>query len=69
MSQPCVKCGGTVHYGREIKASGEGIDLLPISFFRSGYLLVRICGGCGHTELRVPERFLEKVREKFPQID
>ena len=69
MSQACVKCGGTEHYGLEVQASGEGIDLLPISFFRSGYLLVRVCGRCGFTEFRVPERFLEKVREKFPLVD
>ena len=67
MSEACSKCGGTEHYGREVKAAGESIDLLPVSFFWSAYLFMR-GGTCGFVELRVPERYLEKVREKFPPV-
>ena len=69
MTQACVKCGGTEHYGREVKAEGESIDLLPLSFFRASYLFVRVCGHCGFIEFRVPERFLQKASEKFPVVD
>ena len=68
MSEPCTKCGGTDHHEREVRASGDSVDLMPIGFFKSGHLAMRVCGTCGFVEFRVPARHLVKVREKFPKI-
>jgi hypothetical protein len=62
----CRICGSNEHYLQEVRArGGHGPDLLPIGFFASPRFQIRVSGNCGLVDWFVPEKFLEKVKEKF----
>jgi hypothetical protein len=61
----CRNCGGGEFYSQDVSLTGQVAFLLPVGFFSSREVHLRVCGSCGLLEWFVKPSTLEKVKQKF----
>lgn len=67
LTKKCPECGGTEIYTSTTVSGAENFNLLPHigTIFWPEKLEIYICGGCGNHQVFVPEKYLDKVKERY----
>lgn len=64
-NKKCQNCGAAEFYTRSVQFAGDASGALPVGFWGSGDLRLRVCGDCGLAQWFLPQASLEKIKEKY----
>jgi predicted nucleic-acid-binding Zn-ribbon protein len=64
-NKACRNCGSSELYSKDISLDGYVGALLPVGWFSSKDVHLRVCGSCGLLEWFVAPETLDKVKQKF----